>query len=177
MKKVIKYFLGRYFLGRYLANKKKTELGYLPNRVYRICLKSTPIASVDVVIFNNKLNKILLFKRNNNPLEGFYYSIGGRVLKNEYLIDTALRKLRDEAGVDITPEELCFGGFMEEFYENSVYSGVDTHNINIFFSYIFRENDSFKLDCQHSAYKWFDINSKQIHPHIRQKINAIIKKK
>jgi len=165
-----------YFAGQYKVNKKKKPPNYLPEKIHKICLDNIPIVSVDVVIFNSNADKVLLFRRNNNPLKGIYYSLGGRVLKNENLINTAIRKLKDEAGINIVSEALCFGGFMEEFYENSVYQGVDTHNINIFFSYISQHEVIFKLDDQHSTYKWFDIESEDIHPHIRAKIDAIIKK-
>ena len=131
MKNIADYFTGLHKVHK--VNNKKKNLNYLPEKIYKMCLDKVPIVCADVIIFNKEIDKVLLFKRNNNPLKGIYYAIGGRVLKNEHLINTALRKLKDEAGVNITETELCFGGFMEEFYENSVYQGVDTHNINIFF--------------------------------------------
>ncbi len=150
---------------------------YLPDNIYKTCLKSLPIVCVDVVIFDITKEKVLLFKRENNPLKNIYYTLGGRVLKNESLINTAIRKLKDEAGIIINRSDLNFGGYMEEFYENSVYSGVDTHNINIFYSYIVSEDIKVQLDSQHSDCKWVDIKSKSIHLNIHEKINLILNSK
>jgi colanic acid biosynthesis protein WcaH len=146
---------------------------YLPENIHKICLESIPIVSVDIVILDDTKEKTLLFKRKNNPLKGIFYTIGGRVLKNESLIDTALRKLKDEAGIEASNNELSLAGFMEEFYEKSVYKDVDTHNVNIFFWYIALTKLDIKTDSQHDKFKWFDVNSRNLHPHVLYKLDLI----
>ena len=137
-------------------------------------MASLPIVSVDVVILNHKRNKILLFKRSNKPLEGVFYTLGGRILKSESIVDTAIRKLKEEAGLVIAKGDLFLGGIMEEFFEDSIYQGVETHNVNIFFGYITSKSLSIKIDRQHSQYKWFDISSQNLHPHVRYKIDLVM---
>jgi colanic acid biosynthesis protein WcaH len=147
---------------------------FLSEEIYEICMASVPIVSVDVVILNRRRDKILLFKRSNKPLEGVFYTLGGRILKNESIVDTAIRKLKEEAGLAIAKGDLFLGGIMEEFFEDSIYQGVETHNVNIFFGYIPSERLSIKIDKQHSQYQWFDISSQNLHPHVRYKIGLVM---
>ena len=45
---------------------------YLPENIHKICLQNIPIVSVDIVILDAAKEKILLFKRKNNPLKGIF---------------------------------------------------------------------------------------------------------
>lgn len=146
---------------------------FLSEEIHKICMASVPIVSVDVVILNRHRDKILLFKRSNKPLEGVFYTLGGRILKSESIVDTAIRKLKEEAGLVIAKGDLFLGGIMEEFYEDSIYQSIETHNVNIFFGYIASKNISIQIDRQHSQYQWFDITSKHMHPHVRYKVDLI----
>ena len=149
-------------------------MSFLSAKIHKICLDSVPIVSVDVVIINNQLDKILLFKRKRRPLHGIFYTLGGRILKNESIVDTAIRKLKEEAGITIPKKELFLGGIMEEFFEDSIYQGVGTHNVNIFFGYIAPPNIIIKIDSQHSQVRWFDIKSQDLHHHVRYKLDLVL---
>jgi ADP-ribose pyrophosphatase YjhB (NUDIX family) len=153
--------------------QKKTSMSFLSAETHKLCLKSVPIVSVDVVILNHRRDKVLLFKRNNKPLAGAFYTLGGRTLKNESIADTAIRKLKEEASLVIAKGDLFLGGIMEEFFEDSIYKGVKTHNVNIFFGYIASKNLRIRIDRQHSQYQWIDITSEDIHPHVRYKVDLI----
>ena len=146
---------------------------FLPKEIHKICLASVPIVSVDVVIINHNRDKVLLFKRTNKPLKGVYYTLGGRILKSESVADTAVRKLWEEAGLVISKNDLFLGGIMEEFFEDSIYQGVETHNVNLFFGYIAPESLTIKIDGQHSQYEWFDLSSENLHPHVRYKVDLV----
>ena len=151
-------------------------MSILPKEIYKICLESLPIISVDVLLFNHSLDKILLFKRTNKPIKGVFYSLGGRILKNENTIDTAIRKLEEEANIIVTNKnDLFLGGITEECFKGSIYESVDTHNINIFFGYIVDNNIKIKVDKQHSEHQWFPLNFHDLHPQITHKINMIHK--
>jgi len=149
-------------------------MSFLSNDIYKICLESVPIVSVDVIILNQAMDKIYLFKRSNKPLSGVYYTLGGRTLKSESIVDTAIRKIKEEAGISIGRESLFWGGISEEYYKGSIFKDVDTHNVNIFYGYIAPEDLSVQIDSQHTDHQWFDINSNDLHPHIRHKVNTIL---
>lgn len=51
----------------------------LEKEIYKTVVRNTPLASIDLCIVCNE--KILLGKRKNDPLKGFFFTPGGRILK------------------------------------------------------------------------------------------------
>jgi colanic acid biosynthesis protein WcaH len=122
------------------------------------------------------MDQTLLFRRNNEPLKGVYYTLGGRILKNENAIDTAVRKLEEEANIIVNNKNKLFlGGITEECFRGSIFESVDTHNVNIFFGCKINNGTSITMDNQHSRHKWFSVESSSLHPLIAHKINMIRK--
>ena len=62
----------------------------LDNQTLKTVINSTPLISIDLLV--KKDNKILLGKRINKPAQGYLFSIGGRVYKNE-TIDSAMMRI------------------------------------------------------------------------------------
>lgn len=146
----------------------------LPIEKYRELLDTTPVCTVDVLFFNKDKTKTLLFKRTNNPLKEVYFSIGGRLLKNEKLEDGAVRQALREVGLHIDKNELTFGGTQEELHSVSIFSGVSYHAVDIFYGYILN-NETITLDSQHDDYQWFSVSDENLHPFIKTKIAALLK--
>lgn len=148
---------------------------YIKEKQYRQCVDLLPIATVDVIIFDEEMHKTILFKRENDPLKGIFYSIGGRVYKNENILNSAIRICKYEAGLKIEKKDLIFGGVTEEIFHNSNYAGVNAHNINIFYGFLAKENElNIKCDDQHSGFKWFNVDDQNIHPYLAQKIFTLM---
>jgi colanic acid biosynthesis protein WcaH len=62
----------------------------LDDQIFKIVVDSAPLISIDILI--KKGNKILLGKRVNKPAQGYFFSIGGRINKNEF-IDNAMARV------------------------------------------------------------------------------------
>ena len=101
-----------------LAQKHPLGPARLSAPLYRQIMASVPITTVDVVVFSHDLARVLLFRRRNPPVQGVYYSIGGRLLKNERLRRAAARKLREETTLRLAPIELTLGGVIEEIFDD-----------------------------------------------------------
>jgi len=143
---------------------------------YRELFNISPICTVDVLFFNKDMTKIILFKRNNEPLRGVYFSTGGRLFKNERFLDGAVRQCMREIGVRIVKNKLIWGGVQEELHPNSIFDGVSYHAIAISYGYIVDENKlKPKMDDQHSEYKWFLVKDKRIHPYMKMRIMGVLK--
>jgi colanic acid biosynthesis protein WcaH len=140
-------------------------------------VKKIPICTVDVVIFNKDLTKTLIFKRKNNPLRGKFYSCGGRLFKNEALLNCAIRKVNDELGIAVDRKKIFFGGCMNEIFSNSVFKNINYHAVNVYYGFIFMETENIKikLDNQHSTYRWLDLKDNSLHPFLKEKINNLKK--
>lgn len=69
----------------------------LEKEIFKIVVKNTLLVSIDLCIVCD--GKILLGKRKNDPLKGFFLTPGGRVLKNEAHIDCLKRVAKSELGL------------------------------------------------------------------------------
>ena len=136
-------------------------------KVFKTIVDSTPLISTDLLIANN--NKILLGKRKNNPAKGYYFSIGGRIYKNETIEQAIERISMEELRIKMNGKSEFIGVF-EHFYENSYFDDISTYYVNL--AYKCRvENIKDMPNEQHSEYQWFGVeellNSKQVHPYVK----------
>lgn len=148
----------------------------IPTKKFKEILDLVPVCAVDLLFLNKDRKKTLLFRRKNEPLKGIYFVAGGRLLKNEKLIDGAVRQARRETGLKIDKKRLKFEGVEEEIHKNSTFKNISYHTVAPWYSYILDEEDiNLKLDNQHNDYKWFSLDNKEIHPFIKNRIKKILK--
>lgn len=139
----------------------------LDNQTFKTVISSTPLISIDLIV--KKDNKILLGKRVNKPAKGYFFSIGGRVYKNETINGAVMRIAKNELNTELklTPR---FIGVFEHFYEDSIYKDVSTHYVNL--SYEIEIKETLNLPTkQHNEYRWLTIDellkSKKVHKHVK----------
>ena len=139
----------------------------LDDATFKIVLDSTPLISIDIL--PKKGGKVLLGKRVNKPAQGYFFSTGGRVNKNETINNAMTRIALNELNIELktTPE---FIGVFEHFYDDCIYKGISTHYVNLAYEYEVEEVLSLPTE-QHSEYKWFTIDelleSKQVHKYTK----------
>ena len=139
----------------------------LDDVTFKAIVDSAPLISIDILARKN--NKVLLGKRVNKPAQGYYFSTGGRVNKNES-IDSAMGRIaKNELNIELktTPK---FIGVFEHFYDDGVYEQVSTHYVNLAYEYEVEEIPDLPTE-QHSEYKWFTIGelleSKKVHKYVK----------
>ena len=139
----------------------------LDDATFKTIIDSAPLISIDILL--KKDNKILLGKRINKPAQGYFFSTGGRVNKNETIDSAMVRVALNELNIDLksTPK---FIGVFEHFYDDSIYENVSTHYVNL--AYEYEVEDALDLPAeQHSEYQWFSIDelleSKQVHKYVK----------
>lgn len=157
-----------------LKNIMSNSHSFIPTEKFKELLNISPICTVDVLFFNSDKTKTLLFKRTNEPLLGEYFSVGGRLFKNERLEDCAVRKAIEEIGVIIDREKLVYGGILEELNPNSIFEGASYHAVDFFYGYVL-EGEELILDKQHSDEKWFPVSDESLHPFIKTKVASLLK--
>jgi len=139
----------------------------LDDTTFKTIIDSAPLISIDILL--KKDNKILLGKRVNKPAQGYFFSTGGRVNKNE-TIDSAMGRIaKNELNIELktTPK---FIGVFEHFYDDSIYKDVSTHYVNLAYEYEVKEVLNLPTE-QHNEYQWFSIDelleSKQVHKYVK----------
>ena len=139
----------------------------LDDQIFKTVVDSAPLISIDFLI--KKGNKILLGWKVNKPAQGYFFSIGGRIDKNE-TIENAMKIIAlNWLNIDLksTPD---FTGILEHFYDDSMYENVSTHYVNIAYEYEIEETPDLPTE-QHSEYQWFTVdellNSDQVHKYTK----------
>lgn len=78
--------------------------------------------SVQVILFNQNDEVLLLKRKSTGFSDGLYGFIGGHVEQNEQVIDAAIREVKEEIGIDIKRENLIFKSVMNrKVNENTEY--------------------------------------------------------
>lgn len=62
--------------------------------------------------------EFLLLKRNKQPNKGSYVPVGGKIDPYERPIDTAIRETAEETGIELSREQLHYGGILAESAPN-----------------------------------------------------------
>jgi len=139
----------------------------LDDTTFKTIIDSTPLVSIDILL--KKDNKVLLGRRINKPAQGYFFSTGGRINKNETIDSAMVRIVKNELNIELKfmPK---FIGVFEHFYDDSIYESVTTHYVNIAYEYEVEEIPDLPAE-QHSEYKWFTVNelleSKQVHKYVK----------
>ena len=129
----------------------------LPKEDYRKIVDTMPILCMDCIVVHE--GKYLLVKRKNKPLKGVYWLPGGRVLKNETLEQAAIRKMKEEIGVDVKIIKLA--GFHEFLYEENELGLDSIHTLSAVF-YVSPISTDIKLDEQSEDYVWSETLPEQL---------------
>ena len=139
----------------------------LDDYTFKTVIDSAPLVSIDILL--KKDNKILLGKRINKPAQGYFFSTGGRINKNESIANAMARVASNELNLELkyVPK---FIGVFEHFYDDSIYKDVSTHYVNLAYEYEVEEIPDLPAE-QHSEYQWFTIDellaSKQVHKYVK----------
>ena len=141
-------------------------------------MQNTPLVSIDLCLVFNK--KILLGKRCNDPLKGFWFTPGGRIHKNENWQNALLRVANFELGLkDLRVKDFVLMGVWDHMYSNSAFDeNVSTHYVNLPHYKKFRSEPEIVFDDQHSEIGWFNLlkvsDDKNFHCYVRNYANWIL---
>ena len=139
----------------------------LDDITFKTIIDSAPLISIDILL--KKDGKVLLGKRVNKPAQGYFFSMGGRVNKNEAIANAMARIAKNELNIELKyiPK---FIDVFEHFYDDSIYDNVSTHYVNLAYEYEVEEIPNLPTK-QHDEYKWFTIDellqSEQVHKYTK----------
>jgi len=146
---------------------QENNTGYLTGDLFKTIIDNTPLVSVDLIVKHK--GKVLLGKRVNKPAQGYWFTLGGRVLKNETIENAIQRIGKQELDImiDNSPK---FIGVFEHLYDDSIFDTVSTHYLNLAYEIEVSGLEDLPKD-QHNEYRWFDpeelIQSKEVHKYVK----------
>lgn len=140
---------------------------YLTDTVFRTVIDNTPLVSVDLIV--KKEGKILLGRRVNKPAQNYWFTLGGRVLKNETIKDAITRISEMEMGVTVG-NEVKFIGVFEHLYDEGNYDNSSTHYVNLAYEIEVVDLENLPKE-QHREYRWFSVEelmiSNEVHKYVK----------
>lgn len=146
---------------------KDTFNGYIKDESFQCIVENTPLISIDFIVRNQE--KILLGKRVNRPALGYWFTLGGRVFKDEYIKDAIKRISETELGTPIE-NDMKFIGVFEHHYDDSIFDNVSTHYINLGYEVEVSGLEDLPMD-QHEDYRWFGLEelmqSDEVHIYVK----------
>lgn len=151
---------------------------FLDKHTFSTVIKSTPLVSIDLVVFNTN-GQALLGQRLNRPAKSFWFVPGGRILKDESLAQAFKRLTIDELGTEFAIEQAILQGPYDHFYNDNVFGeAFTTHYVAISFILKIEQTlESLPINIQHNNYKWFDIedllNNEAVHKHTKQYFKSL----
>lgn len=125
----------------------------IPSKLYEKIVENIPIVCVDVVIRNHINNKILLIKRKDEPCKNEWWIVGGRLHKNEMFSDCAIRKAREEVGLEC--KELGRLDVANTMFSTG-YHNIPVHSVNIIYYLETINHTKVKIDGTCLGYKWIN---------------------
>jgi colanic acid biosynthesis protein WcaH len=143
----------------------------LPFETFKTIIKHTPLISIDLIVSDQE-GRVLLGKRNNRPAQGYWFVPGGRILKDESMLDAFKRLTLNELGVEFDFEKAELIGPFEHFYKDNVsVEDFSTHYIALGYRLMVDENLLVLPKEQHNQYKWMSedelLNDSHVHKHSR----------
>lgn len=142
---------------------------FLSESTFKTIISSTPLISIDLVIKNSK-SQFLLGYRNNKPAQGYWFVLGGRILKDESIEQAFNRLMINEVGVQANLSASNFKGVFEHFYDDNVFGNdITTHYVVLAYELNLDLNLDDLPKQQHCDYKWFSesefLASADVHQH------------
>jgi len=125
---------------------------------FKAVIENTPLVSIDLCLVCN--GQILLGKRRNEPLQGIWFTPGGRIHKNETWQEALLRIAEAELGLsDIAVGDFALMGMWDHFYNNSTLGqDISTHYVNLPHFIVFESRPEITMDDQHGEFEWFELS-------------------
>lgn len=156
--------------------------GMIDLEKFRLVVESAPLVSVDLLV-ENEFGEFLFGKRLYKPAEGFWFVPGGRIRKDETIVEALSRVMIEETGVVSDSVEARFIGVFEHIYEDSIFSTTDdyvgTHYIAL--GYHINFIGELKLEQmyeQHSEICWLKhsevISDESVHENSRAYIERLL---
>ncbi|USN45011.1 MAG: NUDIX domain-containing protein [Candidatus Woesearchaeota archaeon] len=140
----------------------------IPTEQYKYIVEHMPLVCIDLAIINDE-GKVLVVKRGNEPAKDHWWPVGGRILKNELIKDAAIRKAKEEAGVNVTFDKVL--GVDETLFPESnlgILSG--THTVNVIARVRMNPGEKVNLDKDHKDYQFVSKADPSWHPYAKRVI-------
>lgn len=152
-----------------LDRQNPLSIRKIPDNIYQVILHTIPIVCVDCVI--QYQDKFLLIRRKDEPAKDEWWLVGGRQYKNESLESCAIRKCKEEVGLNVEiVKQLCTKDTM---FETGPFN-IQIHSVNVVY-HVVTNSPHITMDNTISDYKWIELPSLDFNSYINECLERVIK--
>lgn len=168
---------------------KNSKLGdksnqWLSEQVFSSACAALPLVSIDLMITrpSHQGRELLLGLRNNRPAQGWWFTPGGRIRKNEALA-TALRRVAREE-IELPVEWLDRAqllGASDHFYQDSAFEpDVSTHYVNLPYALHLTEREAQAVQPpsgqghQHQTWVWIPVEQARTEERVHENVRMVL---
>ena len=161
----------------------KLSAAWLTSDQFSQACAALPLVSLDFCLLRPGLAgpELLLGLRHNRPAQGWWFTPGGRIRKNEPLASASTRIALDELGLPATtlPRARLMGAW-DHFYADSAFDpAVSTHYVNLPHWLVLNTLEAAALtlplpqgpDQQHARWQWLPLDQavqdESVHAYVR----------
>ena len=138
---------------------------FVDKKLYAQCVKNLPICCVDIFLYNQCNESYLLIERLNPPAQGILWFPGGRIFKGESFFEAAIRKCKEEIGIEVKPLQII--DVYSTIFADSAWD-CQTHTINIAVLALLPPLQQLHLNQDHGTYQWRSLNKIPENPYLNQ---------
>ena len=119
-------------------------------------IDATPLVSIDLILRDAE-GRLLLGRRVNRPAQHSWFVPGGRIRKNERLLDALQRIALAETGLALRPEDVDLLGVFDHLYPDNFLGepGISTHYVVVAYTSLISNPEAVRSDDQHSDFRWW----------------------
>lgn len=157
------------------------KVGWLPVEGFGAACAALPLVSVDLYVTQHVANQncLLLGLRNNCPAQGWWFTPGGRVRKDETVPQALARVAFEELGCTIqNAQDPRLLGVWDHIYPDSAFNpNAGTHYVNLAYILALPHLDVALLPAnatqgaQHSQWRWQTLHqvaaAPDVHPYVK----------
>lgn len=136
----------------------------LSDQDFRSVVAHAPLVSIDLLV--RRGGRYLLGRRANRPAQGYLFVPGGRIYKDERIVEAFARIVRDELGLVRDLGQARFVAVNEHLYADSRFdSETSTHYVVLSYRLELAAGEDVTFDCQHEGEAiWLTLEELRAHP-------------
>ncbi len=157
---------------------------WLSEEAFSDACAALPLVSIDLMVTRpgDRGMELLLGLRKNRPAQGYWFTPGGRIFKNEPLDNALHRVARDEICLQLSwLNRAAPLGAWDHFYTDSAFNfDVSTHYVNLPHALHLNADEAQTLTppigdgFQHLSWRWMPIVDAKAHPEVHEYVRAVL---
>lgn len=157
---------------------------WLSEDVFSIACLALPLVSIDLMITrpSDQGRELLLGLRYNRPAQGWWFTPGGRIRKNEAFGDALRRVAQKEIGLNLDwLNRAQLLGVWDHFYPDSAFDpGISTHYVNLPHALHLTVDEAQELrppsgqGQQHQAWMWIAVEQACIDERVHEYVRMVL---